>query len=697
MGMKGFLLLALFVGCLMPMNPVFSQEKQAEEHLEKGEHLFNTNVDAAIQEFYRGNHLLKLTDASLIKAKIQDYIGLCHYRLNDVDSAGFYFNESVQTAMDVREWAWAIQFQDHYVTYCLVDQGEYQRALKITLDIKQKTDARGTVEERFRANRMLINVYFDLQGFRRDLLDLAIESHALALELGDSMIMQLALFDLALGYGKVNQHELSIETYQKLIDIQLSRGDNFVSASYNNMAAQYVKIGKPDSAIYFFELGGIYAEKQGRTDGIAASYLSIGEVQVMEGKFQEGRDNCLKAFDIFRTAGILRRQNVCAQCLYEAYKGLGDKTSAFDYLELKLELEDSLLSASEEKELQILQNEVEYRLESLSDSLTFAHGQEMKQEQLDQQKKNSLYLIGGLAAAILFGIFIFQRFRITRRQKVIIGEQHLRLQEVHQEIKDSIAYAKRIQNAILPSDKVVSEYLPEHFILYKPKDVVAGDFYWLEHSQSMLFLAAADCTGHGVPGAMVSVICNNGLNRSVREKGLTDPGKILDETRNIVIQEFEKSEQEVKDGMDIALVALESRVKSKSSEEEELEPQNACSLLHYSGANNPLWIIRKDSGEVEEIKADKQPIGQFEGSVPFTSHEVSLTKGDAFYIFSDGFADQFGGDKGKKFKGANLKNLLLSIRHEPMHTQKKILNETFNQWKGNLEQVDDVLIIGVRL
>ena len=265
----------------------------------------------------------------------------------------------------------------------------------------------------------------------------------------------------------------------------------------------------------------------------------------------------------------------------------------------------------------------------------------------------------------------------AEKQRDELSKQKEIVEEAHKEIRDSIQYAKRIQSAILPSYKLVKEYLPESFILFKPKDIVAGDFYWMEHKDGKVLFAAADCTGHGVPGAMVSVVCNNGLNRCVREHGLTEPGKILDKTRQIVIHQFEKSQEEVKDGMDIALCSLEGNT------------------LKYAGANNPLWIIR--NGEVLETKANKQPIGKFDKPQPYTTHTFELQKGDAIYIFSDGFSDQFGGEKGKKFKPANLRKLLLSIQNESMERQRVIIDTVFKEWTGNLEQVDDVCLIGVKI
>jgi serine phosphatase RsbU (regulator of sigma subunit) len=290
---------------------------------------------------------------------------------------------------------------------------------------------------------------------------------------------------------------------------------------------------------------------------------------------------------------------------------------------------------------------------------------------------NALMTGGGIVT--LLGLFFWNRkFKneVVRRK-----EAEDKIKDQFHEIQDSIKYAKRIQSAILPPQKLVKEYLPESFVLYKPKDIVAGDFYWMEHMDDSILFAAADCTGHGVPGAMVSVVCNNGLNRSVREYGLTEPGKILDKTREIILQEFEKSEEEVKDGMDISLCAL--NVKERK--------------LEWSGANNPLWIVRKDAQEIEEIKANKQPIGRYAEPKPFTTHQINLSAGDTVYVFTDGYQDQFGGDKGKKFKAAKFKELLLQIQTLSLEEQRKKIDAAFESWRGQLEQVDDVCVIGVRV
>lgn len=405
---------------------------------------------------------------------------------------------------------------------------------------------------------------------------------------------------------------------------------------------------------------------------------NLGTQQIKAGFYKEGFKNLQIADSLASsTNDILALIEIYPHLARQANKLERPKMEAH-YLNKLLTLKDSLHQINQTAAIEEMKTKYETEKKDAQLIAEKAENDKIRLE-TEKERQQKYILYGGLSLALLFALFIFNRFRVTRKQKAIIEHAHAELGEKNKEILDSINYAKRIQTAILPPQRIVKEYLQDSFILYKPKDIVAGDFYWLEQKDDKVLFAAADCTGHGVPGAMVSVVCNNGLNRSVREYGLTDPGKILDKTREIVIQEFEKSEEEVKDGMDIALCCLDG------------------SSLTYAGANNALWIIRKDSSEVEEIKANKQPIGKFGQQNPFTTHRVDLNKGDTFYIFSDGFADQFGGEKGKKFKTANFKRLLLSMQNESISKQKELIDDTFKDWMGNLEQLDDVCVIGVRV
>ncbi|MEZ4722177.1 MAG: YfiR/HmsC family protein [Flavobacteriales bacterium] len=370
--------------------------------------------------------------------------------------------------------------------------------------------------------------------------------------------------------------------------------------------------------------------------------------------------------------------------LTESQKELQSKNEELETKELAIQVSEKRLS--EQREQIELANEEILVVESrMSNALKL----------LENQKLVS-YAVAIIAFIILIlGALAFVNYRRQKSQAQIIAkqrdevesqrdeirQQHEQLEEKNQEILDSIEYAKRIQTAILPPDRIVKEYLNQSFILYKPKDVVAGDFYWMETVGDVVYYAAADCTGHGVPGAMVSVICVNGLNRAVREFGLRQPAEILDKTRELVIKEFEKSEEEVKDGMDISLCALNSKTKE----------------LQWAGANNPLWIVRKGAEEVEEVKPDKQPIGRYESEKPFTNHVVQLNDGDTIYTFSDGYPDQFGGESGKKYKSGKFKSTLLKLAHQPVSDQRALLDEEFESWRGEHEQIDDVCVIGVKI
>jgi serine phosphatase RsbU (regulator of sigma subunit) len=296
----------------------------------------------------------------------------------------------------------------------------------------------------------------------------------------------------------------------------------------------------------------------------------------------------------------------------------------------------------------------------------------------------AIVLIGTILLVVGFVVFVLVRQNSLKNKiNKQLAEKNQIIEYQHKNITDSIHYSKRIQEAILPPLPLWYRALPDSFIIYKPKDILSGDFYWLEKVKDTIFFAAADCTGHGVPGAMVSVVCSTALNRSVKEFGLKEPGMILDKVRELVIQTFEKSESDVKDGMDISLVALQT---SQNSE---------LRTIKWAGANNPLWYL--DNGQPKEITGDKQPVGKIDNPHPFTTHSLQLKKGDAIYIFTDGYADQFGGIKGKKLKYKTFRDTILQNIQLDVKAQQKNIEKAFDMWKGNLEQVDDVCVIGVKL
>lgn len=314
---------------------------------------------------------------------------------------------------------------------------------------------------------------------------------------------------------------------------------------------------------------------------------------------------------------------------------------------------------------------------------------------------DSMILLLILAIVLLLFIMNKQRYRKSKEElEKIVEERTAALKHKEQEVTDSIRYAHRIQLSIIPTQHHVKTLLPQQFIFYKPKDIVSGDFYWVEKSNDKILFAAVDCTGHGVPGAMMSVIGMNYLNQAVNDKKLSKPSEILqvlDAGVNATLRQS-YDPNAVKDGMDLALCSLDYK----------------SLKLEYAGVFNSLCIVRKNIKETYvpkherevfygtdllEIKPDKLPIGNNPDGITdvFINHGFQLQKNDCVYIYTDGYADQFGGPKGKKFKYNQLKELLISHSHLDIQEQCQILDKTFNQWRGDLEQVDDVLVIGVKI
>ena len=272
-------------------------------------------------------------------------------------------------------------------------------------------------------------------------------------------------------------------------------------------------------------------------------------------------------------------------------------------------------------------------------------------------------------------------------QKVIertkeIEKQKERVQMLYKNVTDSIKYAKRLQNSILPPGQWIKALLPESFVLYMSKDIVSGDFYWVERiSKDETLFGAIDCTGHGVPGAFMSLVGYNGLNQAVKEHNLKHPDQILNDLSRLAIASLnrERGSDFIRDGMDLAICKLNRKTR----------------VLEYSGAKNPLYIIRK--GELITYAADKFSIGEDNSELKFKLNKIKLQVGDTIYLFTDGYVDQFGGEFGKKFKYEPFRKLLLSIAELPIEEQHEILYETIVKWQGGFEQLDDILIFGVKI
>lgn len=297
--------------------------------------------------------------------------------------------------------------------------------------------------------------------------------------------------------------------------------------------------------------------------------------------------------------------------------------------------------------------------------------------------------INNLQVLLFIGFFVITilTFFIVRIHNKQIRNSNLLLmrgeviKKKNTEIISSINCAKRIQDTMLPKDEEILRYLGDAFVIYMPKDIVAGDFYWIQNKHPYIFFAVGDCTGHGVPGAMISIMCQTALNRAVLEFSLIQPNKILDKTKILFLEQFNIYNNRFSDGMDISFCLL-----NKNN-----------NILSWAGANNPLYIIKKDSNKLQVLNPDKQPIGQFPREKPFNLQKIQLKEGDRVYLFTDGFQDQFGGPRLKKFKPKFFRELLLKTSSLSILGQRKALIDAFNEWKGNQDQVDDVCLLCVKI
>lgn len=430
-------------------------------------------------------------------------------------------------------------------------------------------------------------------------------------------------------------------------------------------------------------------EEIGDKFGIATSYNKIGNEFARLHQLNEAQSYLNKALKISKDIGS-------KYDIKESYKGLaildsmqGDWKSAYQHHKLFIVYRDSI--DNEETKKKIVETTMTNKFEKAE--LETKAKQDKKDaiaaEEKQRQKTIKYSVSLGLILVVLLALFILRGYRQKQKANIIITQQKAEVEkqkelveEKHKEITDSINYAERIQRSFLASEELLNENLKEHFVLFQPKDVVSGDFYWASRLNNGNFaLVTADSKGHGVPGAIMSILNVSSLEKAI-EQGLCEPSEILGQTRKTIIERLKKdgSEDGGKDGMDVSIICYDF----------------ASQKFAYAAANNPIWVIR--GNEFIELKPDKMPVGKHDrDQTPFSQHEFQLQKGDAIYTLTDGFPDQFGGPQGKKFMSKQLKEYLMIISILPMQEQKQKLTVVFDNWKGNMEQVDDVCLIGIRV
>lgn len=500
--------------------------------------------------------------------------------------------------------------------------------------------------------------------------------------------------------GKKEKFSMALEQFNRSLKLLEGQDSKFLEASiYNNIGNTYWGLNEFEKSLSALEQSlKLYRELDSRSD-IASALNSLAAHFKLQKKVNESNSYGFKALAIADSINDTEQIKNACEILSDNFLTLKQFDRALEYYKRYVAEKDKLTNVEGAKKL--VQEESRLEFEKKEQQLKLE--QEKKDAIAEAESKRqrlAIWSVGiGLALVIIFSGFIFNRFRVTQKQKKIIEEQNEQMEEKNKaleiasaevaqknkDITDSIQYARRIQGALLASDALLKKNLNEYFVFYKPKDIVSGDFYWATNVGDKFLMITADCTGHGVPGAFMSLLNISLLNEITLQRKITHPDLILNHVREQIIATLnpEGFESEGKDGMDCLLCTYDMKE----------------GYLEFAAANNPIWILRKENGEkkIEEVKPDKQPVGFHSVLKPFTRQQTKINKGDIIYTFTDGFADQFGGPKGKKFKYRQLEELILSISELTMSEQKAALEKALDSWQGSLEQIDDVLVIGVKI
>ena len=562
--------------------------------------------------------------------------------------------------------------------------GQFSEATKYLFESLQLSQETGELNVQHRSYNNLGNVYIQLHQVEKS-LDYFLKASEIASKMGDKLNVARYYVNIGTCYKNLNKYDLASEFYYKALkEFSETNNKRGIMQTYTNLATLFAaEHDLAQAQIYMLKAIKIAVEVK---DDYNASlcYSNLGALMSMTGKLDSGiyfLDSALHYANLIKS---VRRKEDIYRDLASIYSEKKEFKKAFEYSAMHQVLFDSLTEADNSEKFSKAEQKYQ-SLEKEKELLLIKKNAEISKLENSQKKFLIYVLILGVLAAVLAAFIMFSRYSQKKKDNAMLEQSNALITHQKKEITDSINYAKRIQESILPPASLVKQLLPNSFVLYKPKDIVSGDFYWVEKKDTKVVFAAVDCTGHGVPGAMMSVLGFNLLSQTVTEKGLTKPSEILQHLDFGVNQMLRQSSETntVRDGMDLALCTIDFKTKE----------------MQFAGAYNGLWIIRKDANEVEEIKPDKSPIGvNVDGVVDtYTNHERKLASGDTVYIFSDGYADQFGGRNGKKFKYKPMKELLLKIKNQSMEEQNNLLDKAITDWQGDLEQVDDILVIGVRI
>ncbi len=644
--------------------------------------------------------LLILKSAQQDTSAVKTMNDLSWYYLRNGD-----YDNSLKHVIEAKELAAKLNFKkglaksNSIIGNVYYYKGDYDKALEYYLTSLKLREEIGDKLGISASLNNIGNVYDTREDYKRS-LEIHLRSLKIKEELGDEKGAAYSYSNIGIVYYRTLKFDKALEYAIKGLEIQKKLGDNNACGnSYGNIGNIYMSKKEYDKALDYYYKALDCRTKASDKAGISASHIVIGIILLKKHNLSEGKKELLLALN-------LAREIAAKPLIAESYHGLsvcdsmsGNFKEAYFYHINYKHIQDSIYTS--EGAEKAAKAEALYESEKKGKEIKLLNKDKEAQVAIsaaETKKQNTIIIsvVCGLLLVLIFSIFIFNRFKVTQKQKHIIEAQKEIVEEKQKEIIDSINYAKRIQYTLLAHDNFLKANLSNHFVYFNPKDIVSGDFYWATsiktklaedsrqaagklstENRQLFYLAVCDSTGHGVPGAFMSLLNIGFLTEAINEKGIVKPNEVFNFVRQRLINSISKEGQ--KDGFDGILMCFEE----------------GSNKITYSAANNAPILIQ--NGNIVQLESDRMPVGIGERKEDFKLYSIDTNPNDTLYLYTDGYADQFGGIKGKKFKYKTLNELLLTINNKTPEDQKTILKSTFDSWKGNLEQVDDVLLVGIHI
>lgn len=523
-------------------------------------------------------------------------------------------------------------------------------------------------------------------GNADDALFLEQESVRLYSEAGNMEGMCSVLINLSLAYIERKEFDKAEAALDTIAAHPEGIAGSAVYFYWQNRGKLQFARGDYEGSLVFYDSAKATALKYELVDSYVTLLSMIAESDIQLNRLDAAESALLESCKLARENNLDHELNESLMVLTQLYVSRGDFKNAFLTNKEQTDLAQEIYNIGRINKI----NELEKKLDLAEKEKTIAQQdielaeEAARKKELEQQNFFLVLIISAVALIAGLVTFLLVRTRILNKriaqQNVLIAEKSALIEDAYGKIRDSISYSRKIQKAMLPTNESIAAVFPESFVLYEPRDIVSGDFYWFQERGNEVLFAAADCTGHGVPGAFLSIVGYNHIHQAVNIHNITSPEKILDKVRDdvsVTLKQYD--DNAANDGMDVSLCSV----------------NKATNVLKFAGANHAVWILRNDV--IHELKGNNQPIGAYPGQeiLPYTLQEFQLQKNDRVYLFSDGFTDQFGGERGAKFKSKQLKELLIATRTQSMQQQKETLIAALRKWQGAYEQIDDILMIGI--